>query len=164
MATTRPTSKRPVHSFFPADSDPTDPASAAWQLMLQLMVPGKPRFVSIAQEFDLAPQQAGALRMLVEPTPMHELAKALHCDRSNVTGIVDRLEKRGLVRRDADADDRRVKLLVLTEEGDRVRREINRRMAKSPPELKALPKRDQEALRDLLLKAFDAQAEAEIEQ
>ena len=45
---------------------------------------------------------------------MSELANALFCDNSNVTGIVDRLEERGLVRREAAEGDRRVKLLVLT--------------------------------------------------
>ena len=77
----------------------------------------------MAQEFELAPQQMIALRMLgAGPRKMSDLAHALFCDNSNVTGIVDRLEERGLVRREAAEGDRRVKLLVLTEEGERMRR------------------------------------------
>ena len=55
--------------------------------------------------------------------PMRGLAALLVCDASNVTGIVDRLEARGLVRREADTADRRVKNVVATDEGrDTIRR------------------------------------------
>ena len=37
-----------------------------------------------------------------EPMPMSALADALHCDNSNVTGIVDRLEAAGLAERRAE--------------------------------------------------------------
>src|SRR5439155_13227609 len=114
---------------------------------------GKPRFVQISHELGLAPQQAAALRFLAEPAPMGDLAAALHCDSSNVTGIVDRLEERGLVRREPAAGDRRVRMLVLTEEGERVRREITRRFTEAPAQLAALSKRDQKALRDILRRA-----------
>lgn len=133
----------------------TDPASEAWALIARLFAPkGKPRFVQIAHELGLAPQQAGALRALVEPVPMGDLAEALHCDSSNVTGIVDRLEERGLVRREAAEGDRRVKMLVLTPSGERLRAEITRRFSEPPTQLAALPKRDQKALRDILRRAL----------
>src|SRR4051794_3867449 len=113
-----------------------DPAQEAWMLLGRLFAPrGKPRFVEIAHELGLAPQQASALKSLGEPVPMGDLADALHCDSSNVTGIVDRLEQRGLVRREAAAGDRRVKMLALTEEGQRVRRQIIRRFSTPPAEL-----------------------------
>jgi DNA-binding MarR family transcriptional regulator len=133
----------------------TDPGSEAWALIARLFAPkGKPRFVQIAHELGLAPQQAGALRALAEPVPMGDLAAALHCDSSNVTGIVDRLEERGLVRREAAEGDRRVKMLVLTEDGERLRREITRRFSEPPAQLAALSKRDQKALRDILRRAI----------
>src|SRR6266513_2526649 len=106
----------------------TDPGSEAWSLMHWMMVRNKQRLFSMAQEFELAPQQMIALRMLASgPKKMSELADALFCDNSNVTGIVDRLEERGLVRREAAERDRRVKLLVLTKEGERMRVEITKR-------------------------------------
>jgi MarR family transcriptional regulator, organic hydroperoxide resistance regulator len=140
----------------------TDPGSEAWSLMHWMMVTNKQRFFTMAQEFDLAPQQTIALRMLgAGPRKMSELAQALFCDNSNVTGIVDRLEERGLVRRESAEGDRRVKLLVLTEEGEKLRLEITKRMAEPPPPIAALSEEDQEALRDILQRAVAAQQEAE---
>ena len=52
---------------------------------------------------------------------MGRLARGLACDASNVTGIVDRLEARGLIERRPGASDRRVKVLVITREGERLR-------------------------------------------
>ncbi len=136
----------------------TDPGSEAWSLMHFLMVTNKQRFFAIGQEFDLAPQQAIALRMLgAGPKPMGELAQALFCDNSNVTGIVDRLEERDLVRREPAEGDRRVKLLVLTDEGERVRLEITKRMAEPPPPIASLSTEDQESLRDILRRALEAE-------
>ena len=116
------------------------------------------RFMGIAQEFELAPQQVQALKALGQrgPIPMSELAGALQCDTSNVTGIVDRLEDRGLVARRAAADDRRVKLLDLTEHGAEVARELGRRLSQPPPGLAALSAADQRALRDILRRTKSA--------
>ena len=88
---------------------------------------------------------------------MGELAKILACDSSNVTGITDRLEERGLVRRTSAESDRRVKLLVLTEEGERMREEITKRLAEPPAAIAALDESDQSALRDILRRAIDSQ-------
>src|SRR3954452_3296485 len=140
----------------------TDPGSQAWSLMHWMMVTNKQRIFAIAQEFDLAPQQMIALRMLgAGPRKMSELAQALFCDNSNVTGIVDRLEERGLVRREAAEGDRRGKLLVLTKEGDRVRTEITKRMAEPPPPIAALSEKDQRALRDILKRAVEGITDAD---
>jgi DNA-binding MarR family transcriptional regulator len=137
-------------------AETTDPVREAWALIARLFAPtGKPRFVAIAHELGLAPQQAGALSALAGPVPMGNLAEALHCDSSNVTGIVDRLEERGLVRREPAEGDRRVKLVVLTDEGERLRREIVSRFAEPPPQLTRLSERDQRTLRDILRRALD---------
>ena len=141
----------------------TDPGSEAWSLMHWLMVTNKQRFFAMAQEFELAPQQMIAVRMLgAGPRKMSELAQALFCDNSNVTGIVDRLEERGLVRREAAEGDRRVKLLVLTKEGERMRVEITKRMAEPPPPIASLSEADQQALRDILKRAVEGISEGEI--
>jgi DNA-binding MarR family transcriptional regulator len=136
----------------------TDPGSEAWSLVHWLMMSNKPRLFAIAQEFDLAPQQAIALRILgSEPKPMGALAKMLACDSSNITGITDRLEQRGLVQRASAENDRRVKLLVLTEDGERVRKEITKRLAVPPPQIAALSEADQKSLRDILRRAIETQ-------
>ena len=135
----------------------TDPGAVAWSLMHWLMVTNKQRLAGIAQEFELAPQQIIALRMLGGgPRKMSELADALFCDNSNVTGIVDRLEQHGLVRRESAEGDRRVKLIVLTEKGEGVRHEITKRMAKPPGPIAALSQKDQRALRDILQRAVES--------
>src|SRR3954465_15510355 len=140
----------------------TDPGSQAWSLMHWMMVTNKHRLFAMAQEFELAPQQMIALRMLgAGPRKMSELAQALFCDNSNVTGIVDRLEERGLLRREAAEGDRRVKLLVLTKEGERVRVEITKRMAEPPPPIAALSDKDQRALRAILQRAVESVTDSE---
>ncbi len=69
-----------------------------------------------------------------------ELAETLHCDKTNVTGLVDRVEKLGLVERVADPDDRRVTRLELTEKGratvSSFHDELNRRLSGLGSDLK----------------------------
>jgi DNA-binding MarR family transcriptional regulator len=143
----------------------TDPGSEAWSLMHWMMVTNKQRLFAMAQEFDLAPQQMIALRMLgAGPRKMSELANALFCDNSNVTGIVDRLEQRNLVRREAAEGDRRVKLIVLTKEGERMRVEITKRMAEPPPPIASLSEEDQRTLRDILKRAIEGFPEPDLEE
>ena len=84
---------------------------------------------------------------------MSSLAETLLCDASNVTGIVDRLEARGLIERRAAAHDRRVKLLALTDEGARLRDEATSRMSVPPVEIAGLSREDKLALRDILKRA-----------
>ena len=140
----------------------SDPAQEAWVLLWRIMQAHKPRFLALAQELGLAPTQLQALR-LIEPgaaLPMSSLAGRLFCDASNVTGIVDRLEARGLIERRPAEHDRRVKLLVLTDEGARVRESAANQMSQPPPEIATLPIEHKRALRDALRAALD-QPEAE---
>jgi DNA-binding MarR family transcriptional regulator len=50
--------------------------------------------------------------------PMNGLAEMLDVSQASATGIVDRMEQRGLVTRERDAEDRRVVRVVLTREGE----------------------------------------------
>jgi len=112
-------------------------------------------FNTAAAELDLPPMQAMALANLRSPAPMRDLAAWLHCDASNVTGIVDGLERRGLVTRQASATDRRVKHLVLTEEGERRRELLRVRTAEISGAVFGLPDGDREQLRDLLARLLE---------
>jgi MarR family transcriptional regulator, organic hydroperoxide resistance regulator len=133
----------------------TTPASQAWALLTRVFFEhGKPRMMAVNSEFDLSPPQAITLRLLDEPRPMGELAVQMHCDNSNMTGIVDRLEERGLVVRGVAEHDRRVKLIALTDEGRKVRDELDRRMAEPPEAIARLSATDHRALRDILKRAL----------
>jgi DNA-binding MarR family transcriptional regulator len=87
---------------------------------------------------------------------MSEIASFLHCDNSNVTGIVDVLEERGLATRRPSERDRRVKLIELSAEGRRVRARLIEAVERPPAWLQQLSEADQLALRDLLERAADA--------
>ncbi|MBJ6638534.1 MULTISPECIES: MarR family winged helix-turn-helix transcriptional regulator [unclassified Streptomyces] len=101
--------------------------------------------------------QARLLSLLsLEPLPMRKLAHKLKCEPSNVTGIVDRLESRGLAERRPDPADRRVKLAAATDEGRRVARDLREglRFAREP--LAGLSDEERRSLRDLLRRMLGA--------
>lgn len=128
--------------------------------MVALFQAQQPRLLALAGELDLSTTQAQALMLLdpEDPRPMSDMAATLHCDRSNVTGIVDRLEARGLVERRPGAHDRRVKVLSLTEAGLAARQRAQAPLHEAPPELRALPVARQRLLRDVLAEAVTGEA------
>ena len=130
-------------------------AREAWKLLFELGRKKHGRLSAALAELDLTPAQGHALRLLEpdRPLAMSELAEALYCHASNVTGIVDRLEARGLVER-RPGRDRRVKTLALTEEGAAVRERVVELVSAPPPEIAALSAADQRALRDVLTRAL----------
>jgi DNA-binding MarR family transcriptional regulator len=103
-------------------------------------------------EFDITPSQADALRNLGAPRSQRELAGCLAFDASSVTDIVDRLEERGLVERQIDPADRRIRRIVLTSKGHEFQTKLWARMLDGAPPLRALSVADQQTLRDLLAK------------
>src|SRR5436190_3924114 len=109
-----------------ADQD----ACRAWQLLMKFFFAQRAHLPCSGAEFDLAPIQCHVLHLLEpgRPLPMGRLAGMLGCHASNVTGLVDRLEARGVVQRRPSADDRRIKVLDLTPEGSRLRAQMLRRM------------------------------------
>lgn len=106
-------------------------------------------------ELGLTVPQAMLLRQLDQPLAMNAVAGRLHCDASNVTGIVDRLEARGLVERRAAEGDRRVKALAITPAGAALRKRVIQVMTEPPAAIAALSVKDQEALRDILARAVE---------
>jgi DNA-binding MarR family transcriptional regulator len=133
------------------------PAEEAWALLHQLMMGERRRFMTLASELDLHPAQMGALAQMEpgRPVPMNELATLLHCDNSNVTGIIDRLQARGLVERRPYEQDRRVKHIVLTALGVKARERVRKRMAEAPEAFRRLASADQRMLRDVLRRAVE---------
>jgi MarR family transcriptional regulator, organic hydroperoxide resistance regulator len=126
-----------------ASPERSDLAREAWTLMLDFFfAKGRPKMLELWREFDLMPPQQMVLGLLDEPRPMGDLAQQMHCDNSNITGIVDRLTERGLVERRAAEGDRRVKLVALTDEGLAIREELIRRRTEPPEEIAALSQAD----------------------
>ncbi len=127
-----------------AASEKSTLASEAWITMLEFFfAKARPRMLELWREFDLMPPQQMTLGLLLDaPRPMGELAQLMHCDSSNITGIVDRLTERGLVERLSAEGDRRVKLVALTGPGRELAEELARRRAQPPDEIAALPEAD----------------------
>src|SRR5207245_11713566 len=98
---------------------PATPSSGAWPLLVRLFFAQRANLPPLAAELQLSPAQCHVLHLIEpdRPMPMGRLAETLACDASNVTGLVDRLESRGLVRRRASAADRRVEVPGLTPTG-----------------------------------------------
>src|SRR5262249_55408858 len=88
------------------------------------------------------------------PAPMNELAGALGCDASNVTGLVDKLEARGLIERQTVRKDRRVKMIALTSAGASLRSRLLARLFRPPAFIASLPEPEKQVLRDILERAL----------
>jgi len=136
---------------------PTGPPGGAWPLLVRLFFAQRANLPPLAAEFQLSPAQCHVLHLIEpdRPVPMGQLAETLACDASNVTGLVDRLESRGLVRRRPSSGDRRVKVLVLTAAGTRVRALLVERMTAPPAALDRLSLREQRALVQMLRRLLE---------
>ncbi len=127
-----------------------------WPKFIELIRGQKFWMAQIAGDFDLTVQMAQAINELQpgETITMKDLSVLMWCDASNATGIVDRLEARGLVERRPAEHDRRVKCVVLTPTGKRLRRKIVDRFREPPPAIAALSDEDQAALSGILDRAL----------
>jgi DNA-binding MarR family transcriptional regulator len=127
-------------------------ACEAWQLLLKFFFSQRADLPAIAAEFELSPAQCHVLHLMEpgHPIAMGQLAETLACDASNVTGLVDRLESRGLLCRKPSPDDRRLKVLDLTPAGARLRAVVLERMTEPPETLKHLTRAEQQMLVKIL--------------
>jgi MarR family transcriptional regulator, organic hydroperoxide resistance regulator len=82
----------------------------------------------MSRQFGLTGPQSVVMRLLLNNGSMSsaELSRLMYVTPSNMTGIIDRLEKKGLVERVRKERDRRIALIVLTENG--------REMSKNVPD------------------------------
>ncbi len=110
----------------------------------------KAHVAGLAATLDLTPSQLAALSHLDEPRSQRELAESLHYDASNITDIVDRLEARGLVVRTVDPNDRRVRRIVRTPEGEELRRTALDEALATAPTVATLSAAEQRTLCELL--------------
>jgi DNA-binding MarR family transcriptional regulator len=107
------------------------------------------RWRAVLAPWDLSPHQARALGVVGERdgVRLSDLAEALHIAPRSATEVADGLQERGLVERTPDPGDRRAVILRPTEEGRRVRAEIDAARTADAAELFArLPAADRTAL------------------
>ena len=112
---------------------------------------------TLAAEFELSAAQCHVLHLIEpnQPVAMGQIAESLACDASNVTGLVDRLESRGLVRRQPSSGDRRIKVLELTQAGARLRSIVMERMTQPPEILARLSVEEQRELVRILKRLLE---------
>lgn len=108
------------------------------------------RFETVAAEHGLTRQQATLLGHLEEPQPMSALAGTLHRVASNVTGLVDRLERQGLVERRRASEDRRVILIAATDAGRELYARFETALYRADLPFAALSDEESDTLRALL--------------
>ncbi|HXF72527.1 MAG TPA: MarR family transcriptional regulator [Actinomycetota bacterium] len=139
-------------------------AREAWRAMFELIFSpeGHRRLHEACQDLGLSP---GVLKVLfhLEPgrgVPMRDLADRWGYDASYVTSLADALEERGLVERRPHPDDRRVKVILLTEAGSEARDRAMQVVFDPPPGFRALTPEQTRTLRDLLRKVAAAEREA----
>lgn len=133
-----------------ADSHASDPATQAWRLMSRLVL-AEDRRTAVADAIGMSFARTRALRRLVDgPYTLRELAALLGADPPYVTLIVDDLEHRGLAERTVHPDDRRARLVRLTDAGEAAAALANEILDRPPPGLSALPEADAAALVALL--------------
>jgi DNA-binding MarR family transcriptional regulator len=94
--------------------------------LLEFLMNSKHHIMQLGNQHGITPMQAMTLMLTKpdEPRPMNSFCKLFNCDASNVTGIVDGLEEKGLVSRQANPDDRRVKQIRLQPAGRKLQAKL----------------------------------------
>jgi DNA-binding MarR family transcriptional regulator len=97
-------------------------------LLSQVGASSARRFAKALEPLEFAPWGAGILRLLsrMPGISQQELAARLETHASRLVGMIDELEKRGLVMREPNPEDRRLYRLRLTEAGERKLAEIGK--------------------------------------
>ena len=129
-------------------------AAEAWRAIFDFIIETAPERNRVIGELGLTPNDSRAMTSLGSKVgrTMGSLAEEWKCDASTATWIVDRLEARGLVERRAHPTDRRVKLVVLTPAGARMKARNMDRMYVPPRALLELDLADLVTLRNAVTK------------
>jgi DNA-binding MarR family transcriptional regulator len=110
----------------------------------------------VAQRLNVPAPFIKALHTLDCPMAMKELGKRMHCDPSFVTLVADMLEKRGLARREPHPADRRVKNLILTQQGEALKQQVEAELTARMPWNRALNDSERAQLLALIRKMLSA--------
>lgn len=110
---------------------------------------------SMAASFGVTPPDLLAMIKLEGGLAMKDLAQRMGCDASFVTAVADNLEKRGFVRREPSQRDRRIKNLLLTDEGTTAKERLMAQLAARMPWCYALDEDERRCFLGLLRKMID---------
>jgi MarR family transcriptional regulator, organic hydroperoxide resistance regulator len=144
-----PATPPPDHS---ADQQTTEIADCFFELIGNIVAQAE----QLAHRLSIPAPFMKALHTLDCPMAMKELGKRMHCDPSFVTLVADMLEKRGLARREPHPADRRVKNIVLTSEGEALKRQVEAEMTARMPWNRALNESERAQLLALIRKMLSA--------
>lgn len=135
---------------------PTTPDGVP-QALGRLRVALQDSYDQASRALDLTPQQAELLCATMRPAPIGELASHLRCDRSNISRLVDRASRRGLVERRTGDDDARVSMIRLTPAGRQLaQRFVQLLEDQLGPLLAAWPVERQQSLVELVTEIADS--------
>ena len=125
-------------------------AAEAWRRLLDFILLTAGHRDVLLERLALTPGDGRVLMSLAreDGRPMRTLADEWDCDPSTATWMVDRLERRQFVERRPMPGDRRVKLVLLTARGLKIKSELLAGLYEPPTELLTLSREDLEALRD----------------
>lgn len=100
--------------------------------LLEFLLNSKHHIMALSTNYGLTPMQAMTLLLTRtdEPRPMNSFCRMFNCDASNVTGIIDGLEEKGLVSRQENPADRRVKQIQLEPAGQKLQAELVRELSR----------------------------------
>ncbi|WP_248959077.1 MarR family winged helix-turn-helix transcriptional regulator [Sphaerisporangium perillae] len=112
-------------------------------------------FAVVSARHGLTTAQARVLIALEEPLSMRALADHLLCDASNATGLIARMEARGLVQRALSPSDRRIKVVTATTEGTELAHLIRDELHSVRAALEALTPDERATLLPLLNRLAD---------
>lgn len=128
-----------------------DAATRAWTAMRTLVLELHDRRTAVAEETGMSFLRVKALgKLQAGPLPMRELAARLLVDAPYTTVLVDDLEERGLVRREANPADRRSKLVQITDAGRALAARAHEVQSEPPRPMSALDAGQLEQLATIL--------------
>jgi DNA-binding MarR family transcriptional regulator len=115
-----------------------------WQALVTLVMDTRSDWRrNVSEATGLPFSRVRALKRIADgPMTLRALAEAMSCDAPAATVAVNDLEGRGYVTRQADVDDRRVKIVTLTPEGKQAMRAVRQVTDRAPEALAALPAKD----------------------
>lgn len=125
----------------------------SYLVLIKFLMLSKHRLLNLGAQHGVSGVQAITLFLLDQPRPMNGFKKIYNCDASNVTGIVDGLEEKGLAKRYEHHEDRRIKMVKLTARGQKLRSAlISNLTTRENPLLSKLNAQELKTLTELLQK------------